>query len=421
MNRLASWLTGLANDHTPDFAECLSMLGKTFPMLHDLADTEQDPQWHGEGDVAIHTDMVLAELYKLLKQEASSITGEDRQSLILSALLHDIAKPLVTRCKEISEQERVVAPKHEEIGASYLVTKLITLPLDYSVVQTVLGLVGFHHIPKRLVVKNKGYSDYLHLSLNADLALLYWLERADMQGRVCEDLKKQLDLLEQFRLFAEEYQLWSSKRIEQTIIQPIQESFSPYEQQFINGYAVHQLATGEISMAEEAVAKNYAPAQKYSHLYIMCGMSGSGKSTWIEQNLAGFEIISLDEIRKEINGKRGDQSNLGLVLQIAKKRLKKALAAKTNVVWDATNIRKDFRATIYDLGIRYGALITLVVFHLSEKSLIKNDQNRIYTVGDEVLSDQISKLEWPSVTEAHRMLIIGEKRAELSRFGSFFC
>lgn len=419
MNELNTWLESLALDHSPDFEECTSFLASYFPLLNELENTEQDKEWHAEGNVAIHTDMVLQELYALLSSEANHIQGVKRQVLILSALLHDIAKPLTTRRKEISGVERVVASRHEEVGASYLATRLVELPLAHKPVMQIMGLVGFHQVPKLLVVKSQGYSEYFRLSLNADLELLYWLELADMRGRTCTGLDKQLDLLEQFRLFAEDYELWGINEPSGHHLSNIQLKSCRSEQVFLDGYAIKQLSHGYISTVEEAIAKNYEPCQNYSHLYVMCGISGSGKSAWIEKNLDGFEVISLDEIRKELNGRRECQKNRGQVLQLAKTRLKNALANKRNVVWDATNIRKDFRNTICELGENYGALVTIVAFQLKESSLRVNNQNRQFAVCDDVVSSQLNKLEWPWTTESHRFLIIGEKGLELYRKGSF--
>ncbi|NMR25064.1 AAA family ATPase [Pseudoalteromonas sp. NEC-BIFX-2020_015] len=419
MKKLAAWLDSLALSHSPNFAECVGYLGEVFPLLHQFAETEQDSIWHAEGNVAIHTEMVLSQLYEILANDAAYIKGVKRQVLILSALLHDIAKPITTKRKQIAGVERVVAPKHEEIGASYLASKLLELPLEYEAIRAIMGLVGFHQMPKRLVIKNQSYSDYLHLALNANLELLYWLELADMKGRKCEDLDLQIDLLEQFRMFSEDYELWFAGDLARSILKNIQVKSSYDEQAYLDGYAVRQLATGQISMPEEAVAKNYQGAQQYSHLFVMCGISGSGKSTWIAKNLKGFTVISLDEIRKELNGKRSCQKYRGQVLQLAKSRLKTALANKQNVVWDATNIRKDFRQIICELGLNYGALITIVALQIKEGTARSNNKSRQHIVGDDIITNQLNKFEWPSITEGHRMLIIGEKGSELLRQGTF--
>ncbi|MEC4087185.1 AAA family ATPase [Pseudoalteromonas rubra] len=417
MDQTQLWLNSLMDDLTPSFAECTRVLGRFLPLLYEFEKTEQDEQWHGEGNVAIHTDMVLSALYQLFDNRAAHITGQQRQILILAALLHDIAKPITTKRKEISGVERVVAPRHEEIGASYLATRLGQLPLSQNCIGQVIALVGYHQVPKLLVVKDADYAAYLHLALNADMALLYWLEVADMQGRVCPDLPQQLELLELFRMFATEYGLWAQGNVEQALLAQIQVKKNPTQQMYLNGYAISQLANGQISMIEEAIAKNYLPCQHYAHLYVMCGVSGSGKSTWIDKHLSGYEIISLDEIRTELNGKRSCQKNQGRIMQTAKSRLKAALGKKHNVVWDATNIRKDFREMICQLGLQYGALITIVAFQLSETALRTNNRNRRHVVPDEVLTSQIARLQWPARTEGHRMLVIGDQGIELSRAG----
>ena len=130
MNKLLkTWLQSLKQEAEPDWATCLQMLGGHISLLRDYADTPQDPIWHAEGDVAIHTDWVLQALYRLLRHRAKHLSGAKRQALILGALLHDIGKPLTTKTKAIDGVIRWVAPHHEAIGRSYLVPLLADLQL----------------------------------------------------------------------------------------------------------------------------------------------------------------------------------------------------------------------------------------------------------------------------------------------------
>ena len=56
-----------------------------------MSRTEQNPEFHAEGDVWTHTKMVCEELVKL---EAFCVLSEDQQQAVfLAALLHDIGKP----------------------------------------------------------------------------------------------------------------------------------------------------------------------------------------------------------------------------------------------------------------------------------------------------------------------------------------
>lgn len=419
MNKLTIWLNSLSEGHRPSFDECMSYLTEYFPLLLAFERTPQDSQWHAEGNVAIHTEMVLQQTYRLFDNEAQHLSGAKRRILILSALLHDIAKPITTREKKINGELRIVAPKHEEIGAAYLAMRLIRLPLSHCDILTILGLVGWHQQPKLLVVRDKDYADYFALSRNVDLELLYWLELADMRGRTCNDLPQQIDLLEKYKLFAKDYDLWSQTINCQKHLAELQVKADKRQQCYLDNVATYQLAHDEIKTAPQAIAKNYEAGDNYSQLYVMCGVSGSGKSTWIANNLRDFTVISLDDIREQLNGRSDSQKNRGQVLQLAKQQLKTALANKINVVWDATNIRYDFRKIICDFGFSYSALVTMVVFQIEEKTLRRNNTNRQRNVDDQVIDSQLDKLQWPWPTEAHRIIYVGEKGIELNRIGRF--
>lgn len=85
-------------------------------------------------------------------------------------------------------------------------------------------------------------------------------------------------------------------------------------------------------------------------LIVMCGLSGSGKST-IAQNLAenmgNTVIVSSDEIREEVFGNYEDTEHNADVFKIYHERIKNALENNHNVIADATNLTmKSRRATL---------------------------------------------------------------------------
>ncbi|WP_163831973.1 HD domain-containing protein [Spartinivicinus ruber] len=224
INPVKNWIMALTDRAKPSFTECLSVLGEQLPLLKEFQHTLQEPQWHAEGDVAIHTEMVLTALYRLLDNEAAHIKGWRRASLILGALLHDIAKPVTTLQREVRDLLRWVSPKHETIGRDYLLFRLLPFELPKAAWLTVLHLVGEHQVPKWLVIKDKPFVDYLQLARKVDLELIYFLALADMQGRECEDKQWQLELLELFKMQCLQFNLWQQpphqdwlKAIEQDI------------------------------------------------------------------------------------------------------------------------------------------------------------------------------------------------------------
>lgn len=91
----------------------------------------------------------------------------------------------------------------------------------------------------------------------------------------------------------------------------------------------------------------------------------------------------------------------GQVIQLAKKRLREALAAKKKVVWDATSLRLDGRSAIVGLGHDYHALTTIVAFATPPDILFKRNKTRSHQIPNSVIEKQLDSLEWPTACESH--------------------
>lgn len=108
----------------PSLEEFSQSFGHIFNLVQQLSSTPQDKEWHAEGDVFKHTQMVLECCYDILETEASHLSNDQKLALILGAVFHDIGKPLTTKEAEINSVTRVVAPNHEARGASYLAYRM---------------------------------------------------------------------------------------------------------------------------------------------------------------------------------------------------------------------------------------------------------------------------------------------------------
>jgi predicted kinase len=407
---------------TPTIDEFILTLGDRIPLLQEYKLTPQDCEWHAEGDVHIHTGMVLDETYKILATEAQHLTKKRRLSLILGALLHDIAKPLTTKEQEIENIVRTVAPRHASKGRSYLAPKLMSLGLSYIVIEEVLGLVGYHHDPKQLVTKEKISGDYKRLARLADPELLYWLELADIRGRECNDQQQQLDYVEMYGLFAQEYQAWHRFGEEYQAWQDYFNSelvdWDRDTRDLIFGNAIANLETGKIFSPEEEIARSYSYRDSYPQVVLTFGISGSGKSTWIAKNIPDYDAISLDKLRTEITGDRAHQGENNKVLRIAKEELKNHLRNHHKIVWDATGLRRDFRQQVISVSRNYGALITLVIFHCEEEIYFERNRQRCYSIPEAVLVKQLRSMEFPELDEAHRILVVDSQGKTLANYGN---
>jgi len=113
-------------------------------------------------------------------------------------------------------------------------------------------------------------------------------------------------------------------------------------------------------------------------LVLPIGISGSGKSTWIN-TIPNKIVVSPDEIRKELTGNISDQSRNKEVFEIAKQRAANYLKQGNLVVFDATNVNTVLRNNlIKDIEslLGYQVPLSYKIFESDpeiSKQRIKND------------------------------------------------
>ncbi|MCM3658855.1 HD domain-containing protein [Agromyces mediolanus] len=108
------------------------------PELAALATTPQDPQWHPEGDVLVHS-LDAADRAARLADELSA-APDRRRLLMLGALLHDVGKPATTR----ERAGRITSLGHAEHGGTLVRELGARLGWPGSLVEPLAALVETH-------------------------------------------------------------------------------------------------------------------------------------------------------------------------------------------------------------------------------------------------------------------------------------
>ena len=113
-----------------------------FPEIAALRGTQQDAQWHPEGDVFTHTQHCLDALVALDDWQTSDAAR--RRLLMFGVLAHDFGKPATTAFADRRGTMRWISPGHESAGGPLAKTFLrrVGAPLDYD--QPVCALVVHH-------------------------------------------------------------------------------------------------------------------------------------------------------------------------------------------------------------------------------------------------------------------------------------
>lgn len=149
---------------------------QNFPALASLHGVEQDPQWHPEGDVLVHTGLVCDAL--ATDPEWQQATLPTKEELMFGALLHDIAKPETT---EHQPNGRITSYRHAEAGMDKARDFLASIDAPNDFQQRVPLLVGHHmdfQTPSPRTVRR--LAQRIH---PVELKSLLLLMRADHQGR----------------------------------------------------------------------------------------------------------------------------------------------------------------------------------------------------------------------------------------------
>ena len=136
-------------------------------------------------------------------------------------------------------------------------------------------------------------------------------------------------------------------------------------------------------------------------LYIMCGIPGSGKSTYAK-NLNGF-IVSSDAVRKELYGDEKIQGNpkevFARVDELTREHLKIG-----NVIYDATSITPKIRKNIINKFPEAEPICVYVSTPFNE--CIERNNKRERTVSAEVMEKMMKNFVPPKLEEGFSKMII---------------
>ena len=167
----------------------LAAIDQLFPEIKALIGVEQDREWHPEGDVFIHTGLVVDRAAELIED----LPYPKQVTVMLAALCHDFGKPATTEFID----GRLRSRGHEEAGVEPTLTflnKLNVHTLDgYDVRAQVVALVRDHLKPGEYFKKRDEVGDgaFRRLARKCELDLLYRVAKADSLGRNADWLPRE--------------------------------------------------------------------------------------------------------------------------------------------------------------------------------------------------------------------------------------
>ena len=164
--------------------ESLLKLGASeqlFPEIQSLIGVPQEPEWHPEGDVFVHTLLAVDRARELI----DDLPYAKQVTVMLATLAHDFGKPPTTefidgRLRSRGHEEAGVAPAEEFLDRINVHT------IDgYNVRAQVIALVREHLKPGEFYKKRDevGEGAFRRLARRCEPDLLYRVAKADSLGR----------------------------------------------------------------------------------------------------------------------------------------------------------------------------------------------------------------------------------------------
>ncbi|GEP65714.1 phosphohydrolase [Clostridium beijerinckii] len=143
-----------------------------FSMISDLRDVDQNPKFHPEGNVFVHTMMVIDQ--GAVNRERS----RDKRVFMWALLLHDIGKKPTTKLRK----GRLTSYNHDSIGAEMAREFLTYFNMEENFIDEVRGLVRWH-MQSLFVTKDMKFQNIGDMLRDVDINEIFLVSISDRLGR----------------------------------------------------------------------------------------------------------------------------------------------------------------------------------------------------------------------------------------------
>ncbi len=349
-----------------------------FAWVRAMSGCPQNPIFHAEGDVLIHTRMVVEAL--VASKMWRGLDMQDRSILFAAALLHDVAKPA---CTIVDDDGSVTSRGHARRGARLARTILymgggIMESPPIGAREAIVNLVLHHGLPLWVLDDPDPQRSVIRASIRVRCDWLAIIAEADARGRNCPD---GAELLERIALFS-------------VVCQENQCADKPYPfASDVSRFLYFRTTPRDPTY--------HAFDETRSTGVMLAGLPASGKDHWIHTHQPNCPVVSLDALR--ISLKIAPDDDQGQVIAAARESARLYLRDGRSFVWNATNTTRALRERLIDMFAAYGARVRLVYLEAPFPVLIQRNCSRPRRVPENVLRRLATHLDVPDLTEAHHV------------------
>ena len=346
-----------------------------YDWLKALRGVPQNPEYHGEGDALVHTQLVVEAL--LASAAWRALPQLEQRILHWAALLHDVAKPQCTR----RTAEGVSSPGHSRRGEILARRILWELGAPFAEREHVAQLVRAHQLPFWALERERPERLCIELSQVLRCDLLAHLAEADVRGREARDRSQLLDHVELFRELCRDQGCYGGP-----FLFPSDHSRFVYFQG--SGNDPHREVFDDTTF----------------EVVLMSGLPAAGKDTWLRTNAAALPLVSLDALRSELGVDPANSQ--GEVVSAAKAAARNLLRERAPFAWNATNLSAKLRTPLVELFASYGARVRIVYCEAPREELRRRNRARPFPVPEEAIARMLTRWEVPTRLECHELDVV---------------
>ena len=365
----------------------------TIPEFRALENTPQSKEWHSEGNAWEHTTLVVHQMERLLKEGApfrNSVTEEafnkypiNDTALLVAALCHDLGKATTTKWDDGLKEYKT---KNHGLEGERITRKLFFDEPDINLRERICWLVrqhmALHHI---FDVDSKVYERMMRLYFDrGNILELCYLNYADSTGSINDESRNGDDFI--------------NNRIERVLTSDFSASLTHFDLE---------------SHYYGAINASTATSPK---VYVMLGIAGSGKSTWIQENHPELPVISRDIIREELGYvKHGEKAKLGKKEEskVSEAFMQKAIKCLENgedIIIDNLNLTKRYRDAYHKDFLRFAPYYEYV--YVEAPTIEDNVARRNGQIPKPEIYRMLDNMEFPEPHEYNKLTFVkqtGEK------------
>ena len=365
-------------DMTPNWAKIFSI-----DQFKAMLETPQSKDWHKEGNVAIHTQNVTKNMQDYLDNVLCVTRGSDYYKMMMcAAICHDLGKTTTTK---FNEKTQDYTCKYHGLEGDKICRLLFWDDPDIELREKVCYMVRHHMDVFYLNKDDELYKRTMRMSWGyvpvKDMCILNY---CDATGSVndFEDSEAVEKRLMEVKRAAEDMKCFHSEYVFDTNKQKLNFFYNQ----------------------EEAVQiKNKSTLT----VYIMVGIAGAGKDTWIAKNKPELPVLCRDTIRTEI-GLKGDKpfgtpEQENDVTRIFNERMMQYCSENKSFIINNTNIKKMRRDELIKQMLKYNPKIVMV--YVEAPSIKELKERRKGQIKPSVISRMAHDLEFPEKYEYNELII----------------